>query len=34
MKSDPTPMATLDFRGIHHMIEMPVSEQQPVDLVL
>ena len=34
MKTHPTPMATLDFRGIHHMVKMPVREQQPVDLVL
>ena len=34
VESDPASMAALDFRSIHHMVEVPVREQQPVDLML
>jgi hypothetical protein len=33
MKAHPTAMPTLDFRRIHHVVEMPVREQKPVDSV-
>ena len=33
MKAHPAAMPTLDFRRIHHVVEMPVREQKPVDSV-
>jgi hypothetical protein len=31
MKSHLAPVPPLDFRGIHHMVEMPVRQQKPIN---
>ena len=33
MKSDAATMATLDFCGVHHMVEMSMGQKQPIDLL-
>ena len=34
VETDAASVAALDFRRVHHMVEMAVREQQPVDLVV
>lgn len=34
VKTHPTAVAALDFRRVHHMVEMPVRQQEPVDFVV
>jgi len=34
VKTHPASVAALNFRRVHHVVEVPVREQQPIDFVI